>query len=149
MNARSKASSVARAVAAIAIALVAFAAGSRAENPGDFLVPLGSSWRYLADGSNQGTAWRTTLFADGSWPQGSAELGYGDGDEASVVPCGPSAPTCNAGNFITTYFRTRFTVSDAGAIPQLALAIRRDDGAVVYLNVARPVPTSAWKRRYR
>ena len=130
MKARSKAVSMARAAAAIAIALVAVAVESRAENPGAFLVPTASSWRYLAGASSQGTAWRATLFVDGSWPQGNAELGYGDGDEATVVPCGPSAPTCNAGNFITSYFRKSFTVSDAGSIPQLELGIRRDDGAV-------------------
>ena len=28
------------------------------------LVPRGSAWRYLDDGSDQGTAWRATAFAD-------------------------------------------------------------------------------------
>jgi len=108
-----------------------------AESPGDYLVPLGAAWRYLDDGTNQGTAWRATGFPDGGWAQGPAELGYGDGGEATVVNCGPSAPTCNSGNFITTYFRKTFTVTDVGSIPGLELKLLRDDGAVVFLNGAQ------------
>ena len=39
------------------------------------LVPDGSDWKYLDDGSNQGTAWRDTLFNDSSWDSGPAQLG--------------------------------------------------------------------------
>jgi hypothetical protein len=58
------------------------------------------------------------------------------------VNCGPSAPTCNAGNFITSYFRKTFTVSDAGSIAALELKILRDDGALVYLNGTQVVSTN-------
>ena len=105
-----------------------------AESVGDYLVSTGASWRYLDDGSNQATAWRASGFDDFAWAQGPAQLGYGDGGEATVVHCGPSAPTCNTGNFITTYFRRNFVVSDPPSIPQLELSLLRDDGAVVYLN---------------
>lgn len=135
MNARSTTSGVvARCAAAFGIALIAAVPVVRAENPGDFLVTTGATWRYLDNGSDQGSAWRATGFADGSWPQGAAELGYGDGGEATIVNCGPSAPTCNASNFTTTYFRRSFNVSNAASIPQLELQLLRDDGAVVYLN---------------
>jgi len=62
----------------------------------------GDSWKYLDDGSNQGTAWRTPGFNDSSWAEGNAELGYGDGDEATVVSYGPSSNN----KYITTYFRS-------------------------------------------
>jgi len=105
-----------------------------AESIGDFLVSTGAVWRYLDDGSNQATAWRAPVFDDTGWAQGPAQLGYGDGGEATLVHCGPSAPACTTGNFITTYFRKSFTVSDPASIPQLQLSLLRDDGAVVYLN---------------
>jgi len=38
------------------------------------LVAPGSVWRYLDDGSNQGTAWRAASFDDSSWDDGPAEL---------------------------------------------------------------------------
>ena len=105
-----------------------------AESPGDFLVSIGATWRYLDNGSDQGTAWRATAFADGGWAQGPAELGYGDGGEATVLNCGPNAPGCLSANYITTYFRKSFTVSDVGSIAALDLKLQRDDGAIVYLN---------------
>ena len=53
-------------------------------------VPWGSKWSYLDDGSNQGTTWRQTDFDASSWKSGPAELGYGDGDEATRVIYGPN-----------------------------------------------------------
>jgi hypothetical protein len=110
------------------------ASPAAAESIGQFLVSAGASWRYLDDGSDQGAAWRASGFDDSAWAEGPAQLGYGDGGEATVVGCGPNAPTCATGNFITTYFRKSFDVTDPASIPQLQLSLLRDDGAVVYLN---------------
>ena len=49
------------------------------------LVPAGALWKYLDTGADQGTAWRTPAFNDSGWKTGAAELGYGDGDEATLV----------------------------------------------------------------
>jgi hypothetical protein len=93
-------------------------------------VPLNSTWKYLDNGTNQGTAWRAINFNDSTWMAGAGELGYGDGDEATVVSYGPNS----ANKYVTTYFRKTFTVSDASKISAALLRILRDDGAVVYLN---------------
>ena len=94
------------------------------------LVPTGATWKYLANGTDQGTAWRATSFNDTTWPSGPAQLGYGDGDEATVVPFGPDANN----KFITTYFRRAFNVTNASLFTGVTLRVMRDDGAVVYLN---------------
>lgn len=94
------------------------------------LVPLQSVWKYLDNGSNQGTAWRAAAFADTAWAEGAGQLGYGDGDEATILSYGPNA----SAKFITTYFRKYFTVDSASAVTAANLRIRRDDGVVVYLN---------------
>jgi hypothetical protein len=94
------------------------------------LVGLGSTWRYLDDGAAPGVGWTTPSYDDHNWASGAAELGYGDGDEATVVGYG-SNPNAKP---ITTYFRQRFTVADASLFTRLDLRLRRDDGAVVYLN---------------
>ncbi|MDQ5858239.1 MAG: metallophosphoesterase [Acidobacteriota bacterium] len=96
------------------------------------LVPTGSVWKYLDNGTNQGTAWRAAGFADGAWASGGAQLGYGDGDEATVVSFGPNA----SAKYVTTYFRRAFTVADPSAFAAFGLRLLRDDGAVVYLNGA-------------
>ncbi|MDG2123583.1 MAG: CotH kinase family protein, partial [Verrucomicrobiales bacterium] len=89
-----------------------------------------SVWRYLDDGSNQGTAWRSTGFNDTAWEENQAELGYGDNNENTVVSYGPDI----ANKFITTYFRKAFDVADASSITALGIELLRDDGAAVYIN---------------
>lgn len=94
------------------------------------LVPFGSSWKFLDNGSNQGTAWSAPAFNDGTWASGPAELGYGDGDEATVVSFGGNA---NA-KYMTTYFRKTFTIPDINAHSGFLMRVKKDDGAIVYVN---------------
>src|SRR5258706_8619506 len=84
------------------------------------LISTGAVWKYLDDGSDQGTAWRARDFDDSAWLSGPAELGFGDGGEA----------TTNTAGFITYYYRRSFTVFDASSITNLRARIKRDDGAV-------------------
>jgi hypothetical protein len=94
------------------------------------LVPAGSEWRYLDDGSNQNTAWRMPGYNDANWKAGRAQLGYGDGDETTIVSYGTNANS----KFITTYFRRQFDVQNLSAVSALIVKLLRDDGAVGYLN---------------
>lgn len=94
------------------------------------LVPTGAVWKYLDDGSNQGTAWRQPVFDDASWPTGAAELGYGDGDEATVI----DEDNAVGGRIRTFYFRLAFEIDDPNTIGNLMADLKYDDGAVVYLN---------------
>jgi hypothetical protein len=57
-------------------------------------------------------------------------LGYGDGDEATVVGYGPDPNQKHP----TTWFRREFQVGNPGAFSALLLRVLRDDGAAVYLN---------------
>jgi hypothetical protein len=93
-------------------------------------VSPGAAWKYLDDGSDRGTAWRDTGFDDSGWASGPAQLGYGDGDEATVVSYGPSSTN----KYVTTYFRRGFDVVDPSPYACFRLRLVRDDGAVVYLN---------------
>ena len=114
----------------LAIGTMAWMAVSPAQAQTNLLIPRHSTWRYLDDGSNQGTAWRGTNFDDSAWKSGPAELGYGDGGEATVVGYGPDANN----KYVTTYFRTVFVVADPINYSTLRVNLLRDDGAVVYLN---------------
>lgn len=96
------------------------------------LISADSPWKYLDNGSDQGIAWRNASFNDTLWKTGNAELGYGDGSEATVISYGPS----QTGKYITTYFRKKFNVSDSSNIIGLDLNVIRDDGIAVYLNGA-------------
>ncbi|MBN2012249.1 lamin tail domain-containing protein [candidate division KSB1 bacterium] len=94
------------------------------------LIPAGASWKYLDNGSDQGTAWRTVDFNDSSWYEGNAQLGYGDGDESTVLDYGPASQN----KYITTCFRKHFTVENPDNISNLSINLLRDDGAVIYVN---------------
>lgn len=94
------------------------------------LVPFGANWRYLDNGSDQGTAWTAPGFTDLTWSNGVAELGYGDGDEATVVRRVGDNGTTN----ITFYFRHSFTVANPASVSSLAVRVVRDDGIILYLN---------------
>ena len=100
----------------------------------DLLIPTNSVWKYLDNGSDQGTAWRELGFNDSSWSSGRAELGYGDGDEATTLSFGGSGSSSNNNKHITYYFRHSFTVPNPSAYVLLRMLLKRDDGAVVYLN---------------
>jgi hypothetical protein len=103
-------------------------AGSTAARPPVTLVPFGSSWRWLHDGVDQGTAWRAPGFADSTWAMGAGEIGFGDGDEVTVIPTPPTPRP------MTAYFRGSVDIADPAQFSELVLDLVRDDGAVVYLN---------------
>ncbi|HVE71995.1 MAG TPA: metallophosphoesterase family protein [Thermoanaerobaculia bacterium] len=105
------------------LAFEAFAGGTP-------LVARRSLWRYLDTGTDPGTAWTSLSYNDASWKSGYSELGYGDGDEATVVGFGPDSSQ----RFITTHFRQTFTVANPASIASLRLRVLRDDGAVIYIN---------------
>lgn len=86
---------------------------------------LGSTWKYLDNGSNQGTAWRATAFNDATWSTGAGQFGFGESDQSTTLQSG----------FITYYFRRHFNVANAASLPpNLTLSLIHDDGAVVYVN---------------
>jgi hypothetical protein len=95
----------------------------------DTLIARGAVWKYLDNGSDQGVAWRAPGFDDSSWASGPAELGYGEGDENTVVNGGPSN-----NRFPTTYFRRSFTAVNPAGYTVVRFQVKRDDGVVVYLN---------------
>ncbi len=93
------------------------------------LVSTGAVWKYLDSGLDQGTAWRTATFNDSAWPSGPAQLGYGDGDEATVLASGPAT-----NRFPTAYFRRTFVLPEDASFTNAILRLLCDDGAAVYLN---------------
>ncbi|MCU1372240.1 MAG: metallophosphoesterase, partial [Ilumatobacteraceae bacterium] len=87
-----------------------------------------ATWKYLVSSAAPAPGWAQPGYADESWPAGPAQLGYGDGDEATEIGFGPNP---NA-KYVTTYFRTTF---NARAVPDtLTLNLLADDGAAVSVN---------------
>lgn len=96
-----------------------------------FGVPVvsdGSHWRYHDLGLDLGTAWRQPAYDDSGWGSGPSPLGFGNGDEATVLAQGAEE------NPSTVYFRRAFEMPAALSGIQLRGRLRCDDGAVVYVN---------------
>ncbi|GAA4305175.1 T9SS type A sorting domain-containing protein [Nibribacter koreensis] len=100
------------------------------EPPANALVTFGSSWKYLDNGSDQGTAWRATAYSDGAWKTGNGKFGYGITDAATLINYGPNAKN----KYVTTYFRKTLNMADPAGYGEITASIKMDDGVVVYVN---------------
>ncbi len=87
----------------------------------DTLIPFGGVWEY-EDDAEPAAGWDTTT---GGWDSGPAQLGYGDGDEATVLyDTDPNVPT--------VYFRQSIEVP--GDATAARLEVLYDDAIAVFLN---------------
>lgn len=93
-------------------------------NEDDLFFEQGSTWKYLDDGSDQETAWQQLGFDDSQWPVGEGHMGFGEGDETTLLTSG----------YITYYFRKVVDIPDASLLENVYFNIVHDDGAVAYVN---------------
>jgi hypothetical protein len=96
----------------------------------NLVIPINSTWRYLDNGTDQGTNWSQPGYNESAWKLGAARLGYGQDGEVTTVGFGPSS----GNKYITTYFRRLFVAPAGGVFTNLDFRLVRDDGAVVWLN---------------
>ena len=97
------------------------------------LIDVGSTWAYQdtdTDAAPPGD-WSTQSYDDADWPRGAAPLGYGD-PVATTLSFGDDPADKNP----AAWFRHTFSVDATTAADAVALtlALRVDDGAIVYLN---------------
>jgi len=91
---------------------------------------LGSEWKYLDDGSDQGDAWRSVDYDDSEWSVGLAPLGYADNQVVTTIDFGGQT----SDKHISTYFRKRVAIDNLEEMGAIVLGLQRDDGAVIYVN---------------
>lgn len=106
-------------------------AALRDEGTIELLAVESTDWRFDDTGTDLGDTWTEPGFDDAGWDAGLAPLGYGNGatiDKTLVSP----GPVTN--KHATTYFRKHFTVADPATQSHLDVFLKRDDGAVVYIN---------------
>ncbi len=115
------------------------------------LVPSNSSWKYFTDATGLGASnivvgngsyntsnWKHPDFVDTSWTSSTAVFGYKVDAAGVTTNTGLSTIIPYGGvltnKWISSYYRKEFTVTDAANIASLALRLKRDDGAIVYIN---------------
>lgn len=95
------------------------------------LVAVGEEWRFFrgtTDPSVPLDAWWKLDFDDGAWELGPTGIGYGDGDDATVI-------IGMQNSYLTIYTRKAFTLAEVPS-GTVELEIDYDDGFVAYLNDA-------------
>ena len=92
-------------------------------------IGFGQSWQYWNREMAPLPGWKSLEYNSSLWTLGTAHLGYGDGDEATVTRLEPAPP-----HPATAYFRKHFFVGSPGQFSEAQIRLIRDDGAVVYIN---------------
>lgn len=104
-------------------------AGSVVPASAETVLPLGANWRHL-EGAAEPSGWSAPDFDDSGWLSAPAILGYGETYIVTPLGFGPDANN----KWITTYFRSSFTVTDSASVTAALLSANYDDGFVAYLN---------------
>jgi len=76
--------------------------------------------------NSSGNGWQLPGFNDSGWHPGVGVMGYGNGDEQTVLNSSNGA--------VTVYFRLDFVETNLTRVTNLMILLRRQDGVVGYLN---------------
>lgn len=91
----------------------------------EHLIGPEAEWSYKAASADQTHEWRDLDFDDADWQSGAAPLGFGWGDEATILKSSGS---------ITRLFRRRFSIEDTSTVSDLLISLQADDGCAVFIN---------------
>lgn len=83
----------------------------------------GDNMRYFVPSGPMSADWMTSRFDDSNWAEGPSGFGYGDSDDATIVPATPSL-----------FVRARFDLANLEDVLYALLHVDYDDGFVAYLN---------------
>lgn len=81
------------------------------------------TWKYLVPAAQPDSDWNAVNYVDTAWNSGNGSIGYGDGDDSTVI-----SPA------VSVFMRKQFTVIDTSKILDVILHVDYDDGFVAYLN---------------
>lgn len=84
-------------------------------------------WRYFKGTEAPPADWQTVGFDDSGWLSGPTGIGYGDGDDRTVLDDMQNG-------YLTVFCRHTFSVDDPGALIAPVLAVICDDGFIATLN---------------
>jgi hypothetical protein len=87
------------------------------------VVMANDTWSYFPGNSEPPFNWNLISFDESSWQTGPGGIGYGDGDDATVI-----SPVTSV------YLRIKFNLTDTSAISMALLHVDFDDGFVAYMN---------------
>ncbi len=87
------------------------------------IIDWGANWLYLLGTEEPPGDWKDQGFNDIIWLTGISGFGYGDDDDATILP-----------QSMSVYFRKHFSVESISEIASAVLHVDYDDAFVAYLN---------------
>ncbi len=81
------------------------------------------SWKYTVPAAPIAN-WTSPSFNDAAWASGPGGMGFGDGDDLTVIPT----------SAVSVYMRRSFNIVDTSVIASAVFCMDFDDGFVAYLN---------------
>lgn len=92
-------------------------------NHWEMVVSANDSWQYFPGNSEPPAEWPNTDFDASTWLTGTGGIGYGDGDDGTII-----SPV------LSVFLRTTFSLTDTSIISWAVLNVDYDDAFVAYLN---------------
>jgi CotH kinase protein/Lamin Tail Domain/Secretion system C-terminal sorting domain/Chitobiase/beta-hexosaminidase C-terminal domain len=87
------------------------------------IIDEGDDWKYYLGTQEPSSEWKKIYFDDDSWNSGQSGIGYGDGDDATIIPPVNSV-----------YLRKSFNITDVDNISNIMFNIDFDDGFIAFIN---------------
>lgn len=87
------------------------------------VINQGDAWKYFVGVSQPPSNWNSIGFDDSGWLTGNSGIGYGDGDDNTVIS-----------QTLSVFLRKKITVADTSQITHLQFHMDFDDAFVAYLN---------------
>lgn len=104
--------------------LMIFASGkNRNVQNWETVIDWGDVWKYFVGTEEPPSDWRQIDFDDSAWQEGPSGFGYGDDDDATIIPA-----------TISCYVRHSFQITGINLIAHALLHVDYDDAFVAYLN---------------
>jgi hypothetical protein len=88
------------------------------------LVNQGDNFKYIIPTYEPNNNWKNLDFDDLLWPQGVSGFGYGDGDDATLIPDGA----------LSIFIRIPFEILNLDNLTSMILDVDYDDAFVAYIN---------------
>ena len=101
--------------------------GGAVRNDDTELIGDDETWRYFKGTQAPPASWRASDFDDSGWLSGRTGIGYGDGDDNTVLDDMRES-------YLTVFCRKTFNVTNIEDINELILSITVDDGFYAYIN---------------
>lgn len=96
---------------------------SQSINHWEMVVATSDTWHYYPGSTEPPSNWFNTSFNESSWLTGPGGIGYGDGDDETII-----------NSTLSVYIRTSFYLTDTSNISWAILNVDYDDGFVAYFN---------------